>query len=66
MLFVFDTNALVSAILKTEGKPFLALHTAQQIGTLIFSTETQSELLSVIMLSTFDKYLSIAERKRKA
>ena len=65
MLFVFDTNALVSAILKTEGNPFLALRTAQQIETLIFSAETQSELRSVVLRSTFDKYIPPDERAKK-
>jgi uncharacterized protein len=62
VLFVFDTNTLVSAILKPIGPSRQAIHTAQRIGTLIFSTETKNEILDVIPRSKFDKYLPVAER----
>jgi uncharacterized protein len=57
MVFVFDTNTLVSAILKPESVPMMALKVAQTNGQLIFTEETKSELLDTIARTKFDKYL---------
>jgi len=62
MIFVFDTNTLVSAILKPQSIPFKALETGQKLGSLIFSVDTASELMEVIQRKKFDKYLPLNER----
>jgi len=43
MLFVFDTNTLLSALLKPEGIPARALAQAIKSGKLLFSEETKKE-----------------------
>lgn len=62
MLFIVDTNTLVSAILKPESVPMKALAKAEEMGNLLFSSETTHELLSVIQREKFDKYRPLAER----
>jgi uncharacterized protein len=62
VLFVFNTNTLVSATLKPQGSAMQAIRTAQRVGILVFSTETKNEILDVIPRSKFDKYLPAAER----
>ncbi len=57
MNFVFDTNILVSAILKPDSTPGRALELAQVIGEIIFCEETKDELLEVIGRDKFDPYL---------
>ncbi len=60
--FVFDTNALISAILIPGSISRQALRKADIIGNLAFSLETLEELRQVIVRSKFDKYLSIDDR----
>ncbi len=62
MLFVFDTNILVSAILKPEGIPAIAILHAMQKGKLIFSKETEYEFREVVVRDKFEKYLPKAQR----
>ncbi|HTH54474.1 MAG TPA: putative toxin-antitoxin system toxin component, PIN family [Cyclobacteriaceae bacterium] len=62
MLFVFDTNSLISAILKPQGLPKLALDVAQQKGKLVFSEETKNELLQVVAREKFEKYIAFDTR----
>jgi hypothetical protein len=63
--FVFDTNILVSAILKPESVPTLALQMALKKGVIVFSDETRSELLEVLSRSKFDKYIVASDRLAK-
>lgn len=57
MLFVFDTNTLVSGILKPGSVPHKTTELAIEIGTIVFSRETKSELLEVTVRDKFDRYL---------
>jgi uncharacterized protein len=66
MLFVFDTNTLVSALLKPQGVPAQALLKALQIGKIVFSTETETEYLDVVRREKFNKYLPSDERLQSA
>jgi uncharacterized protein len=62
MLFVFDTNTLVSAILKPTGAIMQVVNVALQKGNIVCSTETKAEIRSVIQRDKFDKYLPLDER----
>ncbi|MBS1681994.1 MAG: putative toxin-antitoxin system toxin component, PIN family [Bacteroidetes bacterium] len=58
MYFIFDTNTLISAILKPLGTPNLALSIARQKGKLVFCKETKDELIRVVSRNKFEKYLA--------
>lgn len=62
MLFIFDTNILVSAIIKPDSVPAQALAKATQHGRLAFSEETRIELLNTLSNTKFDRYRSATER----
>jgi putative PIN family toxin of toxin-antitoxin system len=62
MRFVFDTNTLISAILKPNGTVMQVVNIALQKGILVFSAETKSEIVSVIQRDKFTKYRSLADR----
>ncbi|MFY8037360.1 MAG: PIN domain-containing protein [Cyclobacteriaceae bacterium] len=64
MRFVFDTNTLVSAILKPDSTVMQVVNLALQKGTVVFSTETKAEIVSVIQRDKFNKYLSLEERMK--
>lgn len=66
MKFVFDTNVLVSAVLKPESVPSLALSHAQTIGKLVFSSVTLAEFKEVINRPKFKKYLPDNIRKENS
>jgi len=59
---VFDTNVLVSSLLLAGSKPFQALEQAEQIGILLFSPGTFSELTAVLSRRKFDRYLPLDVR----
>jgi predicted nucleic acid-binding protein len=62
VLFVFDANALISAILKPDSIPARALETAHSKGQHIFSRDTKSELLELVVRPKLEKYLSVGKR----
>lgn len=62
MRFVFDTNTLISAILKPNGTVMQVVNIALQKGIIVFSAETKSEIVSVIERDKFNKYRSLADR----
>lgn len=62
MLFVFDTNTLISAMLKPLSIPAAALHTALTLGRLVFSESTKNEFLDVAKRPKFDTYMEPALR----
>lgn len=62
MRFVFDTNTLISAILKPNGTVMQVVSIALQKGIIIFSVETKAEIVSVIQRDKFNKYRSLADR----
>ena len=65
MLYIFDTNVLLSAILFPNSLPNQALEKAYKLETLIFSKDTHSECLEVLSRSKFDKYVSEEKRLRR-
>jgi putative PIN family toxin of toxin-antitoxin system len=60
--FVFDTNSLISALIIPSSVSRRSLEKADEIGVLVFSNETLSELREVLIRSKFDKYVSLADR----
>jgi len=60
--FVFDTNSIISAILIPGSVSRKALEKADEIGVLMFSKETLTELNQVLIRSKFDKYVPLHER----
>lgn len=61
---VFDTNALVSALLFTGSVPGRAFFVALEQGVVLVSSETAEELADVLGRSKFDRYVSADERGR--
>lgn len=61
-LFVFDTNAFVSAALIKGSVNELALNKAFQIGKVVVSTESFAEFTEVLFRRKFDKYLTDERR----
>lgn len=53
---IFDTNALVSAVINAKSKPARVFETAKQEHHLFFSEETLAELQEVISRKKFDRY----------
>lgn len=64
MVFVLDTNVLISAILLERSVSNRALQLAQKTGTIILSTSTKKELTEVIGRAKFDRY--VKEELRQA
>jgi putative PIN family toxin of toxin-antitoxin system len=60
--FVFDTNAIVSAVLLPRSKSRQAFDKAKRSGTLLVSDETIGELNDVLRREDFDKYVTEALR----
>ena len=60
---VFDTNVLVSALLRTGSVPHCALLRARVDGTLLASDETVGELRAVLMRDKFDSIVRRALRE---
>jgi uncharacterized protein len=48
MRVVIDTNVLVSAVLKDQSLPALAVHVIEQRGVLLKSTATERQLFDVL------------------
>lgn len=61
-LFIFDTNAFISAALITGSVNDLALNKAFQMGKVVVSTESFAEFTEVLFRKKFDKYLSDERR----
>jgi len=61
-LFVFDTNAFISAALIKGSVNELALNKAFQIGKVVVSTESFAEFTEVLFRKKFDKYLTDERR----
>jgi putative PIN family toxin of toxin-antitoxin system len=60
--FVFDTNAIVSAVLLPNSKPRQAFDMAKRIGTILISEDAIDELNDVLRRKDFDKYVTEALR----
>ena len=62
--YVFDNNAVVSALLFAESKPGQAFYTALKGGTLLLSQATLAELSEVLGRKKFDRYATREERQQ--
>ena len=60
--FVFDTNAVVSAVLLPKSKSRRAFDAGKHFGALLVSADTIDELNEVLRRTGFDKYVSEALR----
>jgi putative PIN family toxin of toxin-antitoxin system len=56
--YVFDTNAIVSAMLLPRSKPRIAFDRARHNGTLLVSDEVIEELNDVLRREEFEKYIT--------
>ncbi|TNF41040.1 MAG: putative toxin-antitoxin system toxin component, PIN family [Cytophagales bacterium] len=63
LLFIFDTNTLISGALIQNSIPSYSLQKAIKSGDLCFSKDTFLELKEVLGRQKFDKYLSQAQRQ---
>ena len=61
--FVFDTNVIVSAILRPQSQANTALKKAQNLGTLLVSPSTWLELETVLSRPKFNRYITFEERQ---
>jgi putative PIN family toxin of toxin-antitoxin system len=61
--FILDTNVLVSALLSRNGKARQTLDKAQNIGELLMSESTLSELVNVLNRPKFNRYISLTKRR---
>ena len=59
---VIDTNVFVSAIMLPSSPPRQAVDRALDVGVLLFSDDTLSELSEVLSRRKFDDYVSLEER----
>lgn len=62
-LAVIDTNVFLSAALVPNGAPAQLLDVLMQVGKLVFSQATFSEVQTRIWRPKFDRYLSIERRR---
>jgi uncharacterized protein len=62
--FVFDTNALVSALLLPQSVPGRAFFAASDRGKMLSSHETLAELRDVLERKKFDRYLDRDDRRQ--
>ncbi len=60
--FVFDTNAIISALLLKKSVSRKAFDTAQNRGQLLVSLDTLNELNEVLWREKFSKYVTEQER----
>lgn len=63
MRVVFDTNALVSALLFEDSTPARAFFFAAAKGQILISAELINEIHSVIHRPKFDRYINDSERE---
>lgn len=61
--YVFDTNALVSALLFTNSKPGQAFRHALKHGRVLLSSSTIEELADVLQRTKFERYVTATERE---
>lgn len=60
--FIVDTNVLVSVILSPNNSSRLVLEKIFEVGFLMFSKTTKTELLEVLGRTKFDKYVPLEKR----
>jgi len=64
--YVFDTNAVVSALLFDQSPPGRALHAAVERGRILLSEATFAELGEVLARPRFDRYIARELARRGA
>ena len=62
LLFVFDTNVLISAHLKDDSQPAYAYRTALNKGIIVRSTSTFEEFATHFIRQKFNKYSPFDKR----
>jgi putative PIN family toxin of toxin-antitoxin system len=62
--YVFDTNAVVSALLFEQSPPGRALHAAIGRGRVLLSDATFAELSEVLARPRFDRYVAREQREQ--
>jgi len=62
--FVFDTSAIVSALLFNDSVPGRAFYAAMEVGEILLSQATTAELFDVLGRAKFDHYLTREEREQ--
>jgi putative PIN family toxin of toxin-antitoxin system len=62
--YVFDTSAIVSALLFETSVPGQALHAALGRGRILISQASTAELREVLGRRKFDRYLTAEEREQ--
>lgn len=62
--YVFDTSAIISALLLKDSKPRQAFDLALDQGVILLSLPTLKELNDVLSRPKFDRYLLQEERER--
>ncbi len=61
--FVVDTNIVVSAVLFPKSVPRQALDHAQNVGTVLVSASTLTELQQMLSRSKFERYVPLDQRE---
>ena len=61
MRLVLDTNVLVSAILSPNSISAKVLNWGEDNGTILYSTDTLTEILTVLRRSKFAKYIDLED-----
>lgn len=64
MRCVFDTNAIISAMLFRTATPGVALASAYDTGEILVSVPLMRELHDVVSRPKFDRYVTPSERER--
>ncbi len=62
--YVFDTSAIVSAVLFEQSVPGKALYAGLDHGEILVSLATAAELREVLARKKFDRYLTVQDRER--
>lgn len=62
--YVFDTSAVVSALLFEQSVPGQAFSAALNRGVILLSSATAAELAEVLSRKKFDRYLTHQEREQ--
>lgn len=63
-IFIFDTNTLISAVLRPNSVPAQAFRKGLLLGEIVCSPETLKEFTDVINRSKFDRFSTLGERQK--
>lgn len=62
--WVFDTNAIISAMLSKDSTPGRAFYAAVACGTVLLSAPVLDELKEVVLRKKFDRYVTVDDREQ--